>query len=213
MGKENRFRYRLLVHDLIENEDEIILVAEVYYPNYRSTTAPYMIGGTFSRNYLRMEDSYRYTHAIVCGFDKSGKLKWDNSFTLKNLLSDRLQQMVQLTRSGKYYVLAYPDEKGIHTEVIHRDKTVVEVEKYEIGAGADYEKVINQESATILAWYDQYFMTYGTQKLGIDRQNRNHASNIAETHHREVFYIQKLSYNFENIGAEKKQEEELKNGM
>jgi hypothetical protein len=212
MGKENRFRYRLLVHDLIENEDEIILVAEVYYPNYRTSTAPYMIGGTFSRNYVRMEDGYRYTHAIVCGFDKNGKLKWDNSFTLKNLLSNRLQEMVQLTRAGEYYVLAYPDEKGIHAEVIHRNKTVIEQEKFEIGAGADYEKVINQESSSILAWYDQYFMSYGIQKVGIDRQNRPGQYNLPETNHREVFYIQKLSYNFENLDTDGKLEAEVKAG-
>jgi hypothetical protein len=38
MGKENRFRYRLLVHELIQTEKEIVLVAEVYYPNQRSSS-------------------------------------------------------------------------------------------------------------------------------------------------------------------------------
>lgn len=195
LGKENRFRYRLLVHRLIESEDEIVLVAEVYYPFYKTTSSPYITAGSFSRNYVRIDDGYRYTHAIVCGFDKNGTLKWDNSFALKNLSSNTLQEKVQLTKVGKYYVLAYPDEDGIHTEVIHQNKTVTDKEKFEFNTGLSYEKVVDHESSTVLAWYDQYFMSYGTQRVKMDRQIKSNQNSVSEGPQREVFYIQKLSYN------------------
>ncbi|MEZ4900779.1 MAG: hypothetical protein R2822_03010 [Spirosomataceae bacterium] len=70
-GKDPKFRYRMLVHDVIKNGDEFVLVAEVYYPVYKSGSNYY--NGAL-RNANREYDAFRYTHAIVCGFDKSGKL-------------------------------------------------------------------------------------------------------------------------------------------
>ena len=133
MGKENRFGTGLLVHELIQTENEIVLVAEVYYPNQRSSS-PIITGG-ISRPYIsRSLEGYRYTHAIVCGFDRSGKFIWDNCITIKDLTSFDLQEMVQITPVDDYFVLAYPQEGEIHTEVISRNKVVVESEKFKITA-------------------------------------------------------------------------------
>ncbi len=176
LGKENRFRYRLLLHNLIQTEDEIILVAEVYYPNYRSYNTTASPG--FGRSYMRSQDGYRYTHAIVCGFDLNGHYKWDNSFAIKDLVSYDLQEMVQLSRFGDYLVLAYPQEGNIHTEVIKREKVVVESTKHELTPKS--KTLLYNENASLAAWYDRYFMAFGKQKS-------EHSS-------REVYYISKLTY-------------------
>lgn len=184
LGKENRFRYRLLLHNLIETESEILLVAEVYYPNYRSYSGPAMAGGmnSFSRGTVRTQDGYRYTHAIVCGFDKDGRYKWDNSFAIKNLVSYDLQQMVQLSRLGDYWVLAYPDEGNIHTEVIKREKVVVESTKHELQPKS--KNLLFNDFANLAAWYDRYFLAFGKQK----------PENAPAMSQKEVFYITKLTY-------------------
>lgn len=190
LGKENRFRYRLLVHDLIQTENEIILVAEVYYPNQRTTTSP-IISGSFSRPYMgRTFDGFRYTHAIVCAFDKGGKLLWDNCITIKDLTSYDLQEMVQVTQVDDYLVLAYPQEGEIHTEVIRKNKVVVENEKFKIDTKLDGVKVLDDEDGYLLPWYGQYFVAYGSQRLG--------ASSVGQG--REVFYINKLNYKTDSIG-------------
>lgn len=194
MGKENRFRYRLLVHNLIQTEDEIVLVAEVYYPNYKSST-PVMSGG-FNRQYSQTLDGFRYTHAIVCGFDRNGRYKWDNSFAIKNLISYELQEMVQLTRVDDYFVLAYPQDGSIHTEVIRREKVVVESEKFDLEPSSESEKVLYNDNANLAAWYDKYFMAYGIQKLSSERA-------ATASVPREVFYINKLAYKTEEIGKAK----------
>lgn len=182
LGKQNRFRYRLLLHDLIETEDEILLVAEVYYPNYRNYSSSPMNMSSFSRSTMRYQDGYRYTHAIVCGFNKNGKYMWDNSFAIKNLVSYDLQQMVQLSRFGDYWVLAYPDEGNIHTEVIKREKVVVESTKHELRSKD--RSLFFHENASLAAWYDRYFMTFGKQR----------PENAPITSQKEVYYITKLTY-------------------
>jgi hypothetical protein len=188
LGKENRFRYRLLVHNLIQTEDEIVLVAEVYYPNQRAGSP--MVTNGINRPYSgRSLEGYHYTHAIVCGFDRNGKFKWDNCIPIKDLNSFELQEMVQLTPVNDYFILAYPQEGTIHTEVIHRSKVVVENEKFQIAAKSESEKVLNNANAYLAPWYGKYFLAYGTQRVG--------PSSVGAG--REVFYINKLTYKTEGI--------------
>jgi hypothetical protein len=195
MGKENKFRYRLLVHNLIQLENEIVLVAEVYYPNYK-TNSPATFNG-MSRQYMRSMDGYRYTHAIVCGFDRNGNFLWDNCITIKDLTSYELQEMVQLTPVDDYFVLAYPQDGDIHTEVIRRDKVVVEREKYEIEPQSEHEKILYNENATLTAWYGKYFLAYGIQRVG------GTGKTTVPGTQREVFYVNKFTYNTEDIGKQK----------
>ncbi len=189
LGKENRFRYRLLVHELIQTENEIVLVAEVYYPNQKSSTP--IISGGFTRPYIsRSMEGYRYTHAIVCGFDRNGKFMWDNCIPIKDLTSIDLQQMVQVTPVDDYFVLAYPQEGEIHTEVIRRDKVVVENEKFKLETKKEGQKILDSEDAYLLPWYDQYFLAYGMQKVGTSSLGQG----------KDVFYVNKLNYKTEDIG-------------
>jgi hypothetical protein len=192
LGKENRFRYRLLVHELIQSEDEIVLVAEVYYPNQKSTYSPIVSSG-LSRPYAaRSIEGYRYTHAIVCAFDKNGKFKWDNCIPIKDLTSFDLQEMVQVTKVNDYFVLAYPQEGEVHTEVISRNKVVVESEKFKIDTKKEGVKILNDDDSYLLPWYGQYFIAYGMQRLG--------ASSAALG--KEVFYVNKLNYKTDDIGKD-----------
>ena len=196
IGKENRFRYRLLVHELIQTENEIVLVAEVYYPNQKASSP--IISAGMARPYSsRSIDGYRYTHAIVCAFDRNGKFKWDNCITIKDLTSFDLQEMVQVTRVDDYFVLAYPQDGEIHTEVISRNKVVVESEKFKINAKSEREKVLNSEDSYLSPWYGQYFLAYGTQRLGVSSVGQG----------REVFYIDKLTYRTEGISKANTQED------
>ncbi|SEI80115.1 hypothetical protein SAMN04487995_2280 [Dyadobacter koreensis] len=196
LGKENRFRYRLLVHELIQTEDEIVLVAEVYYPNQRAGSPMMVTNGVSRPYYARSLEGYRYTHAIVCGFDRNGKFKWDNCIPIKDLTSFELQEMVQLTPVNDYFILAYPQEGTIHTEVINRSKVVVENEKFKISAKSESDKVINNENAYLAPWYGQYFLAYGMQRVG--------PSSIGQG--RDVFYINKLTYKTESINKAENRE-------
>lgn len=196
MGKENRFRYRLLVHELIQTEKEIVLVAEVYYPNQKSSSP--IISGGLTRPYIsRSLEGYRYTHAIVCGFDRSGKLMWDNCITIKDLTSIDLQEMVQITPVDDYFVLAYPQEGEIHTEVIRREKVVVESEKFKLETKQVGQKILNNEDSYLLPWYGQYFLAYGMQRLGTSALSQG----------KEVFYVNKLNYKTEDIGKNENPED------
>lgn len=180
-GKDYKFRYRLLVHDLQPTPDGLTLVAEVYYPQYRGSTLAY---GGYLRNSDRY-DGFRYTHAFVCGFDKQGKLLWDNCLPIKELLNPDLTEMVQLSQQGDRMVLAYPNEGEITTEVIQGNKVLKETEKFKLQTSAENERVTFSAQNSLMAWYGRHFLACGFQKI---------ASSASHVQSREVFYLQKLTY-------------------
>lgn len=182
-GKEPKFRYRLLVHEVIKSNDEFILVAEVYYPVYKNGNMNY--GGIAARNPNREYDGFRYTHAIVCGFDKGGNLLWDNCFALENVESIELLPMVQVSRRDGLLMMGYPKDGKITTEVIDRNKVVREKEVFTIKSADDNDRIVDNERGLLTAWYDHYFLAYGYQKIGSEKW-------VGVP--REVFYINRFSY-------------------
>ncbi|UFH55845.1 hypothetical protein [Spirosoma sp. KNUC1025] len=180
-GKDYKFHYRLLVHDLQPTPEGLTLVAEVYYPQYRGSNIVY---GGYMRSSDRYE-GYRYTHAFICGFNKQGQLLWDNCFPIKELLSKDLTEMVQVSQQGDRMVLAYPNDGEITTEVIQGSKILKETEKIKLKTNTENEKVTFSSQDNLMAWYGQHFLAFGFQKIA---PSKNY------TNQREVFYLNKLTY-------------------
>lgn len=198
-GKDYRFHYRLLVHDLQPTPDGLTLVAEVYYPQYRGNALAY---GSYMRGGDRYE-GFRYTHAFICGFDKQGKLLWDNCFPIKELLSKELIEMVQVSQQGDRMVLAYPNDGEITTEVIQGSKVLKQTEKFKLKTNADNERVTFSAQDNLMAWYGRHFLAFGFQKIAL---SRNYTSQ------RDVFYLNKLTYSDEPPGTSSTSATTRKNG-
>ncbi len=182
-GKEAHFRYMVLVHDFVKTPDELILVAESFYPQYYSTGN---ITNPVTRTSRDRVNGFRYTHALICGFDKDGNLRWDNSFPLQDLETNQLGQQVQISYQQNRLVLAYPKEGKINTQLISGSKVVKEKEEFEVKTTYENEKILFADNASLSAWYDQYFLAWGFQKI--------ESTNDKNTSQREVFYLNKLTY-------------------
>jgi len=187
-GKEMMLHYRLLMHDIIETPDQYVLVAEAYYPQYRSG-AGFQPMGIWSRNYSdRVFDGYHYTHAVICGFDKkSGNLLWDNSFEIQDVVNYDLREMVEVAFDKDMIILAYPEDGEIHTKVIRGNDVLKEKEKFKIATNFEEDKVIDSEDVNMYYWYKRYFISWGTQEI----QGPLNAG-IGK---RKVFYLNKITYN------------------
>lgn len=184
-GKDVKLRYRLLLHDLIPTNEGWVMLAEIFYPEYKSNTSA--TGWSTWRNYRIGNDIYnnfRYSHAVICGFDKNGKLLWDNSVSLKEMESTELNAKVQLTQQDDYQILAYPDESLIRTVVIRGNEKAKDLEAFDLKTGTDVEKITNAERTNLAAWYGHSFLAYGYQSVKKNNDLLN----------REVFYLTKLTY-------------------
>ena len=177
--KEFRLRYRILLHDIVYYDQGMLLVAEAYYPQYTSSNSyNYGLGPS-----TRIFDGYRYTHTIVCAFDKSGKLLWDNSFTLKDAMQDNLVENTQLARDGDKLIMAYSDEKVIRYKIIQQDSVSDNNLKVAVRPTHENEKVVEAEKTGLLQWYGNVFIAYGYQRV---RPSHSPA--------RQIFYLNKVVF-------------------
>jgi hypothetical protein len=170
-GRELRLRYRILTHRMIPFQDGYVMVAEVYYPQYRTGPA-YGNYGNYSYSPYgtpRMFDSYRSTHAIVCGFDRYGTLLWDNTFVLKNAEQPNLTETVRVRPlpDGQRLVLAYMDEDKLRYKIVDRTASSPNDLHVDLQTNTQglREKTLSTTQSGLLPWYGSRYLAYGFQRV------------------------------------------------
>ncbi len=195
-GKKVKFNYRLLVHDIIEDGDTYIMLGEAFYPKYSSSNYMNMSGygvngfGSGGSSTLSFE-GYRYTHAVIIGFNKQGEVLWDNSFQIDDVVSYNLEQFVHADVNDGKVVLLYAYENEIRSKLIE-GSDVIEGKSFDNLRLTFQDDIVNDKSsnsdiAGFEKWYDDKFMAYGVQKI----------KNLKDTGvklNRRVFYINKIEY-------------------
>lgn len=178
-GKKVKFNYRLLVHDLIEHNNELLLIGEAFFPHF-----VYPRGYNPQARTDRIFDGYRYTHAVVIGFGKDGSLSWDNSFEINDVKTYQLQQFVRVQVSDSRVLLMYLFDNVIRTKIISNNDVIEGKAKEVLKSGAYGEELDRDEENTerMDSWYGRYFFASGTQSL-----KRRGA-------YRQVFFITKITY-------------------
>lgn len=196
-NKKIKFNYRFLVHDLIEYENQYVLMGEAFYPKYRNVSGG--AGGNFFNpigtinrglyNSSLVFDGYRYTHAVVLGFNKSGDLLWDNSFEINDVISLELEQFVHAAKNGDNIALLYVYDNKIRSKVIMENDVVEGKELIDVALKYDGDETLEGQTNLIGLdkWYDNTFFVYGTQTV-INRTNESLDPK------REVFFINKVEY-------------------
>lgn len=197
-----RLHYRTLIHDLIPFQNGYVMVAEVYYPNYRQNGyspfagqflpySPYRYGGYNNANWYggtRQAEGYRITHALVCGFDNRGNLLWDNTFVLKDVYNNNLVETVRLRPlpDGQRVAIAYIDEDKFNYKVIDKSAPSpndLHVELQTSALPTVKEKATSTSQEGLLAWYGSRFLAFGYQNIRTEK-----APN------REVFFVNVVGF-------------------
>ena len=182
-GKEPNFSYKLLVHNLLATEKGSLLIAEIYYsqPKNNSSVSASIVG-VRSSDKFKHEEEFTFTHAVICEFDKTGKILWDNALVMDNLVRDDLVEQIQVSRLNDKWLLAYLKKGKINLQQLQESEHISEKETFEIKTD---EKAKPDEEANVAAWYDQNFVVWGTRKIETKR---------ADDASKEVFYLRKLGY-------------------
>lgn len=196
-GKKVKFNYRFLVDDIIPYKDQYIMTGEAFYPQYvypnQWTTTRLPSFTTNSGNYysppMRTDaifDGYRYTHAVVIGFDKNGKLKWDNSFEINDAKTMELEKFVKVRPEKERILMMYLSSGTIRSKIIH-DAQVLEGKSNDPVKSKRPKdrsvKIYNTEGEQLEYWYGKYFFAYGIQTL----QNKTGAM-------KRSMFLNKVSY-------------------
>lgn len=186
-GKKIKFNYRILVHAIVPDQDQYILLGEAFYPTYKYTSYGSGMGiYTPYRNDL-IFDGYKYTHAVMIGFTREGKLLWDNSFEINDIKSFQLEQFVKIHPEKNRIVLLYLFQNIIRSKIINHDK-VLEGKTYESlrGMKDGSTEIGFTESSKLEYWYGKNFYVSGIQYV---RSGDPNAGNSGK-----VFFITKVTY-------------------
>jgi hypothetical protein len=195
-GKKIRFNYRFLIHEVIEYEDQFIVLGEAFFPQYTSVSSASYRGFFSPRVFYgnpmirgdQIFDGYRYTHAIIIGFDKDGNLLWDNSFEINDVKTYTLEQFVRFEVHDEKIVLIYLYDNQIRTKII-RDNNVLEGQTIDpIRTLYDNDVLVKERRNTsqLDYWYDNYFYAFGVQEI----ENEAAPETVRK---RRVFFVNKVN--------------------
>ena len=162
-GKKVRLQYRFQVNEFVSYNNEFVLLGEAFYPVYKSVDRNYM-GGGLAPGPSTVFDGYKYTHAVIIGFDHTGKLVWDNSFEINDVRSFNLSQFVKMNLRPNKIVLLYLYEDRIRSKVILDDQ-ILEPKGYTALRIASELADEEESFSTLDYWYDGYFTASGTKNL------------------------------------------------
>lgn len=186
-GKKIRFNYRVMVHEIVPFHNQYVLLGEAFSPQYSSASShPSFFRPSYSNAIIRDQrifDGFRYTHAVVIGFDPQGKIVWDNSFEINDIKTYTLEQFVKLQPSDDKITLLYLFENELRAKIIQGNdvlegKTLIPLEP------ALEDAILKPQitSSKLTYWYPDTFF----------------ASGIAETPdlqfgQKRVFFIRKIT--------------------
>lgn len=161
-GIDVKIRHRILVHDIIQRGNEWVMLAEVYYPEYKT---PNGYGVQFIKTYRVGKEYYnnfKYSHAIICGFTADGKLLWNNSVGLGNMESSELSMKVQATNTATNGLLvAFPKNKMIQTLLLNEQHTWENLTSIQREQETTKGRIIDEFQVDLTSWYTNNFLTHG----------------------------------------------------
>ncbi|WP_247235123.1 hypothetical protein [Telluribacter sp. SYSU D00476] len=217
-GGDLKLNYRLLVHDIVQKDNQYILVSEVFYPEYRTQNPgmygmssfwgnPMMYGSPFGYGLYnpwlwnpmygprgtysnQVFNGFVYTHAIVAGISKDGNLMWDNSINFDGVKSMELREKInlQVTPNGRTQ-LVYSHDGAIRSKIIKGESVVDGDRQVALATSMEGDKVRKTSTDDINHWYGNYYLAWGEQRI----VNAS-AGDVQSRGRRNVFYLSKISF-------------------
>lgn len=184
-GKRTRLVYHIMVHELVPLNNQFILLGEAFYPVYKRDDR-FNYGLAVSAYVPFIFDGYRYTHAVVIGFDPQGNLIWDNSFEINDVKTFNLEQFVKMDYRNNRLALLYLFDNRIRYKLIQNNEVIEgkKINPLELSFKPE-EPEIDEDIKRLEYWYSGNFLAYGIQ--------RPYSRAVSRSRER-YFFINKVAY-------------------
>jgi hypothetical protein len=165
--KELSLEYNVLLHDIEIVNGRIYFVAEAYYAKYHNETSFYY--DYYNRSQpieITVFDGYNFFNAFIGCFNENGKLLWDNSFEIFNILTFEKEKRIISHKTENSIVFAYNNNRRIvHKVFDNSGKTIEGIKKVKIETLYPNDRVMDDEDSGMRHWYDNYFLVYGRELI------------------------------------------------
>jgi|GEM_PF-3211736 len=186
-GKEYDVNYKLLVHDPVIYEDQYIIIGEAYYPEYEQRCRTTYVNGQAQTTCHTVFVGYRFTHAFIAAFNSRGKMIWDNTFEIQNILTFDLSYKVKEMFLDKDVVLVYNFSGLLQSKIIREGKVIEGKKSTKITTNYKESDIKAMGGSGTEYWYDNYFLAYGYIKVKDKAKTSGKKS-------RYVFYFNKIEF-------------------
>ena len=181
-GARPALRWDLQLHDPVPTSDGWIQVAEAYLPEFQdqqqTLTMPDGRGGTTTQvKTVRVFVGWRFTHALVVGFDDQGRHRWDHAVRL-GTVTPRIEEQLRVVAGDGTVDLVYP--RGTRLFRSRRVDGVFQ-EETPFRSLADDGRVKRALQLEATWWHDDTFLVYGQERLHEDMGDG-----------RRVFFLERL---------------------
>jgi hypothetical protein len=179
--------YSVLLHNVISEEGQYVLTTEIFAPQYHTENfTDFDFYGRPYTNSYSVFDGYRFFNGVVSAFDAEGKMLWDNSLEIRNLVSFELSPKVVTFPAGKDLVLCYASDGKIGSKIIQGNTVVEKLDFSAMDLLNPDDKLLSESKGLLVHWYGNYFLSHGYQDIkNIALENNNK---------RLVFYFSKLRF-------------------
>lgn len=107
-----------------------------------------------------------YSHALLLGIGKDGRLRWDNSFGMNELEKMLDIQQVHFYEMDEANVLYYYDGEGIVYKLIDRGNNMSENKRFHYETtGVEFTDSEMRKNGNILPWFDNNFLIFGSYSI------------------------------------------------
>lgn len=204
---------RVLIHDVVEAEDDFTLVAEVFSPEYvtqyntfgMSPFSPFwgypsMISPIY-RSYWgfnswawnpwlmgmptnnQVFNGFRYTHGLMVTFNEAGQRLTDQTVVYENMKLNELKEKLKVTIRDGQKVAVYTRQNELVLTEFNPEADKPRQRSFEIVTGKDKDRIRETTFEDTAYWYDRYFLAWGIQRIA-----------NSEERGRKVFYIHRIRY-------------------
>ena len=185
--KKYSVNYKLLLHDVIKKDNQYLLAIETYYPEYRTVSNnTYDYYGRLIPSSYTVFEGYRYQKAFLLNFNSTGKLIWENSMQLVNLIEEVVKEKTQLLLTDDEILMATISDGEIHSKAIYNKDDFSEFPSTRIEPFYRTDQIMSSSGEELHYWYNDFFIACGYQQI------KNNS--ITEKNKRRVFYVNKIAY-------------------
>ncbi len=172
---------------LLSHNEQMVYTAEAFRPQYRiETRMDYDFYGRPIPYTYSIFEGYHFFNFLLAGFDKSGNMLWNNDFELRDLLTQQLSKHVLVHPDSAGIVLAYNNTGRVSAKTISESDNIAGIEQVRNETFYTNDRIQEENFSRIVHWYDNFFLTYGYQRIANNRLTTNNL--------RTVFYISKMAY-------------------
>lgn len=184
-GKEVTFSMRAIHHPLVSNDDAYFILAEYFYPTYRTVTRT-LNGQTTTYTEF---DGYRYTHASLVKYDLEGKMQWDRTFELtpsyKPFYPIRFITMAKKEKNESITMVFCSRNRIVSKGIRYSGGIEYEKVSEEIETGIEGDKT-KRSFSDVDFWYDNFFLVHGFETI------KNTTGDTKRKRH--VYFVSKLKF-------------------